>query len=365
MDKIRKPMALVLAFAVLLACVAGCSKNTTAPAATPAPLETPAPSEQKTPEPPAPSEQPPAELTAETLTALDDMIPVYDSIIRTYIEHSPDRRDLRPNDEVFFWSVLFHLCTNYGGVFAEIETDAAQFKVPTAYMEALAKSCFADYTAIPELPPQTYPITFDDAWDAYFVTASDSGNTGTEVIGYEANADGTFDALVAFVEYTDEVPGGALLDSVYRFTLSELPADAAGAFRFSVLRADNTYTEIAQVKEINERDGGLFVVVDLLELVAPEAEGAPANGAQQDMVWEKVEEDIEFALYDAATFSFDRFDELFPDIKIANAMADSHRFFLAQADRLTEDGERPVFYMSSYNNMIFFGTFAAAYFFPA
>lgn len=362
MNHLRKWAALLLALALIVA-AAGCKREGNV---TPTPTPTVAPPAIETP---APAMTPPpstAELTPDTLAALDAMMPVYDSIARACNDVSLELRYLRPNDDTFVWSVLYYLCTNYGHVLEGVEVGSTQYQVPLATMEALMQTCFYGKTTLPDIPPQTFPITYDDAWNAYFVDMSDAGMTTSVVLDYHANTDSSYTALIGRITPDEDVPGGERLAAAYRFTLREKTGVAENEFAFAVEDARVTNTDILRVWEILEKDGAQVATVDLLSFVSHTADELNENGEPYGSdyhEWVLLEEGIEVEIAEDAEFHFDRFDELFDDINIANAMADSYRFFLVNAGRETDDGEHLVFYVNMYNNVVFGGTFAEDYFF--
>ncbi len=98
-----------------------------------------------------------------------------------------------PEDHYFFWTSLFYFTGAYGLDHELVEEDEGTYrlKVPAPVMQEHAAALFADYDDLLELPDMMEGnISYDNDWDAYFVSMGDIGLSETRLTDYAATEDG-------------------------------------------------------------------------------------------------------------------------------------------------------------------------------
>lgn len=363
--RVRTLLAGILA-AVMLLSIAGCTPQTPTPTPTPSPSASPALQEPQTPTPSlAPVQEEPA-LTPAQITALEAMLPIFDAYISVFEAMPPEMRYIRnTQDPDFFWNVLFLLCTNAGDTFPGVEViNDLQYKIPTATMQALAAACFFDYTTLLEIPQQTFPIVYDSGADAYFVDITDSGDVFCQPLAYSLDTDGSPLAKVGLFFYSEENVTPLL--TVYTFTLSAQASDD-GLFQYTVSGVTESYESLGFVEGISEKDGALYALIAPARRIWHTADQLDETGAPygNDFVeWQRIETaPLEVRISPDATFAFEQFDELFPDVSMVNVATDSYNFFVKNAILQTPEGEPLLFDLNIYEGVLYGGAFAYDYYF--
>ena len=196
-----KPILLVaILLVMLLACAACVPQQPEEVQPTELPLETPAP-EETVPE----ADIPEAEVDESTRVKLDAMQPVFDSIIRSMRAQPEDKQRYDSADPDFFWSVLYHLCTNFAKRHPLVEETDGQYRVPRKVMQEFASACFGEYNDLLELPAES-GIVYDESRDAYLAGMSDMGDSYTQIVSYEMEGEEQYALQIDLLTSGEEVP---------------------------------------------------------------------------------------------------------------------------------------------------------------
>lgn len=226
---------------------AAATPASTEQAATPTPA-VPTPAEQPTP----PIEDGPGDFDEPTIAALNGMQAVYDSCVRALTSMPEEARFYDKTDPMFFWEVLYHMCANFSELHPLGELSGAQYILPAVGMHEFADACFFGLEELPEIPPQTFDIVYDEETETYHIGMSDAGDAYAEPMGYATNAAGNIEATIAWKTLGEEAEAGGE-DRIFVFELvpNENAADGEPVFQFSVLRAYEQGADIGGIIEID------------------------------------------------------------------------------------------------------------------
>lgn len=192
---VAMPLVILLAFA---ACAPRQPLENVQP--TELPLETPVP-EETVPE----VDIPEAEVDEATRAKLDAMQPVFDSVIRAMRAQPEGKQSYDSADPYFFWSVLYHLSTNFGAQHPLVEETDGQYSVPRKVMQEFATACFGEYSDLLALPAES-GIVYDESRDAYLVGMSDIGDSYSQIVSYEMEGDDQYALQVDLLTSGEEKP---------------------------------------------------------------------------------------------------------------------------------------------------------------
>ena len=134
------------------------------------------------------SKNPNEKLSAQTVENVKDMLPVLDSIIRSMIA---SEGVYAPEDASFFWSTLYLTAVNFGVQLeiAEVTEDGLIMADRQAVQE-IASAFFEDNRKLLNIPAElSQTVIYDQRTDAYMFSASDIGDSFSEVTGVSAQED--------------------------------------------------------------------------------------------------------------------------------------------------------------------------------
>lgn len=266
--KSKQFVALMLVV-LLVASVCGCTQPVGQNTPTP-PVTTPDTSQSPQPTV-TPSGQEPDDMQAR----IEAMLPVFDSIMLAKGEREFDFADTE-----LAWDTLYLMGVNFGQQhpLVEVDEETGIMKVPQKTMQEFASACFADYTDLPELPKDFSAVTYDEAQEAFILNPSDRGDGFSEILSYhelDGTTQKTYDVKVGLFG------GEHDMYNVYEFTIVDNP-NVSGItdpiFYYSVLYAMESYTNIATIKEVYEKDGQTYVVAQYKELISHAADDLDEDG---------------------------------------------------------------------------------------
>ncbi len=199
----RKSLILLAALFALSTVLSACGMGTTQPAAAPTPSVTEVPAATDTP---AVTDTPAAtQDVSKVKTDIEAMMPILDSIVRTM--GIGEDAAYAPNDDAFFWYVLYVMGVNWGATHPLVEQTDECVIVPRQAMQEFASAAFLDndLPAVPDGMAQS--VQYDEGLDAYRLAYSDRGNTETRMGALDVAADGTVTVNVELYEIPDELLG--------------------------------------------------------------------------------------------------------------------------------------------------------------
>ncbi len=140
-------------------------------------------------------------ISQETFSRVEQMLPVFDSIIRVTHEKKsiPADRYLSSNPELV-WNILYHLCVNFGQNNPLVELQEDRMKVPSKVMQEFATACFADFEDLVAVPTGFEQITFSKELNAYMLAMSDMGATSCSIIEVKPCDNDSFKVRVNLIE---------------------------------------------------------------------------------------------------------------------------------------------------------------------
>lgn len=352
--------AALLAVALLSMGVAGCQKPQQEPPA----AETPAPTEPTAPTPTATVEVPEFTLSMETVSALNSMQPVYDSLMRATRDMPAEFSYYQAQNQNFFWSTLYYLCVNYGAEDPRNTLEGTALYVPYTVMEEYAAACFLEYVALIPLPEEPIGLEIDEAKQAYKIAMSDAGEDYVTPMRYAYNASDVYEVMVAWLapgegtEYPDMLGAYTFLLTPNLYNV--VNAIAEPMFQYSVQFAYEEYTDLVLVKDTYERNGQKYAVVDHVVREFHNAFDLDENGEPYGDEWDEVvndtEESIEVLVSDLAEFEISELGWLFEDIVMEDALEDPLAFFMESAKRQYE-GEHLLFKANIYDGVLYYAVF--------
>lgn len=116
---------------------------------------------------------------------IDSMLPALDSIMRVM---RSEERTYDPADPEFFWSVLYYMTVNFGYVHPLFEQIDYHVVMPRRAVQEYATAAFFQYDDLLPLPADmTASVEYDASLDAYRFSASDIGDSWTQVDGYSVD----------------------------------------------------------------------------------------------------------------------------------------------------------------------------------
>ncbi|MDL2217659.1 hypothetical protein LJC27_03285 [Christensenellaceae bacterium OttesenSCG-928-M15] len=353
-------VALLLICGLLFA-LAACQKPVEETNASPTPEQSPEPTPVIEAEPPVtvdPAAEPNNTIDAETEELLNGMNPVFDSVSRALMDLEEDSRYLDAQDPMIFWSVMYYFCANYGTNASPLvmETEDSRYVVPGDVMRQFASACFAEYDTFPEIPPQTFAIVYDEESDTYYIGGSDAGDTYVKKIRYSINEEGDTEALIGFFAYGEGDVESLL--GVFRFVLGRSEAaDAAEEplFAFQVFAAHESYTDLAMVTNITEKDGVYYATLDFVKAVFHFSDDLDENGEEygadfQEIVNEK-EEAVDVRISENLRFEFHNIASIFDGLDMKLAAENPFRFFIENAAR-EASGQHLYFILNIYEGVL-------------
>ncbi len=360
----RAYLALLLLCALLF--TFGCGKTPEPPLSTPAPEPTAAPVAAT----PLPTDAvPEVTIDAATKEGLFAMMPVYDSLMRAMRDMPPEWQNYDSQSPEFFWGTLYYLCVNFCSEDAgnSLDAEMIRLKVPRARMEEYASACFGDFSGLLDLPADAYGIEYDPTESVYFLPLSDKGEDYAEPQSAMLNEYDSYDVLTAWLVDDEEYPD---LLGLYSFIVEPNQYAVESnitkpTFPYSVYYAYE-YRETVLVKDVYEKDGNFYAVLDHVDKQFHSALDLDENGKPYGYDWEGYinveEENDEMLLSRTAEFTFDDMNLLFEDLNMEDALANTIAFFAKNA-KLEYEGEHLMFYVNRYNGVLYSGSFAADYYF--
>jgi len=160
--------------------------------------------------------------------AVNNMYPVFDSIIRTMEETS---LSYAPEDDSFVWGVLYRLGCNYGYLNRNVvyQEGGSGIEIPGSAMKEIASAAFGGNAEIPAIPNDS-GIQYQAEQDLYILLMSDMSQDWLQMGEIEKQDDGTW------VVSANMVSEDAVLLSSYRFMCepNSYTADQDVIYQYSV-----------------------------------------------------------------------------------------------------------------------------------
>ena len=161
--------------------------------------------------------------------AVNNMYPVFDSIIRTIMEESS--LSYAPEDDSFVWGVLYRLGCNYGYLSRNVvyQEGGSGIEIPSSAMKEMASAAFGGNTEIPAIPNDS-GIQYQAEQDLYILPKSDMSQDWLQMGEIEKQDDGTW------VVSANMVSEDAVLLASYRFVCepNSYTADQDVIYQYSV-----------------------------------------------------------------------------------------------------------------------------------
>ncbi len=175
------------------------------------------------------NDQTQAEQQAAFSANIENMKPVFDSVLRTIMATD---MSFSPTDERFFWITMFNFAQNFGSSYAGAGIDGGYVKVTAATMRQFAAACFNSENLLAIPSDMSGAVSYDAASDSYLVPYTESLSVSVRITNSVNYQNGNYDATVEYFDTTGTVV------ATYKFELTDnTAANAVFAFSVSAVRA--------------------------------------------------------------------------------------------------------------------------------